>query len=116
MRPNLVDKYILKPVIPQNIKENIKENISEIIRNSIVVPEFDNQSITILINLAFVITITLIILWLYNLYIDRKNTLITKIEEIFPTVSNIHPILQNPNNIVIPSNIEEVPENFNYIH
>ena len=63
------------------------------------------------INLAFVIILTLIILWLYNLYIDRKNTKLTEAKDIIPS-TYVHPILLEPTNNIIPSNIED---EFNYL-
>jgi hypothetical protein len=71
----------------------------------------------VVINLVFVVILTFICLWLYHLYVDRKDTdaVITKLEDIQPLVHNIHPILMNPNFEVIPSNVEDVPETFNYV-
>jgi len=69
------EKIVKIPEIKENNKVNSKVN-----------------SIGLLINLCFVTILTLICLWLYNLYIDRKDAKITKMEEI------------NFNN-VIPSNV-----------
>jgi len=111
MRPRLVDKLLLKPVIIQPELDLTPITIPQIPVPKIIIPEFDNKSISILINLFFVITLTLIILWLYHLYIDKQNILITDINDITPP-NNLQ---QQPNQPVIPSNIEDIPETFNYI-
>ena len=101
LRPRLVDSATLKPkiIIPTPLELIAKQ----IVEPKLELPNFGEannskaNSVSILINLFFVISLTFMILWLYHLYIDRKNTIITEIKDIIPSYEN--PILQQPNQI-----------------
>ena len=109
-RPRLVDISTLKPKPqPEIIIKEIPEPLPLPPSTESSAPKGGkNDIISLLINLGFVITLTLIVLWLYHLYIDRKNTIITELKDIE------HSGGPQPNQIVIPSNIE-ISENFNYL-
>ena len=108
-RPVLIDKSFLKPKI---IVDPIVIDTPSISFNYFI-PEMDNQSISILVNLAFFTILTFGALWIYHLYLDKLDTKITTVQELENQVYN-QPLIIN-NGPIIPSNLTDVPEQYNYI-
>ena len=106
MKPNLIDRTKLKPKIKKEIEIYEVPNVDTIV-SSIKIPEMDNKSMNTIINVFIFILLFGILVWLYIIYIDRKDTKITPLLEIESNSYQI-PILArgDPNNLS-----ETVPEN-----
>ena len=84
-RPVLIDKSFLKPKI---IVDPIVIDIPSISFNYFK-PEMDNQSISILVNLAFFTILTFGALWIYHLYLDKLDTKIDKLADAIVAIARI---------------------------
>ena len=122
-RPVLIDKSLLKPKITTDLTVNptspsTKPSVVDVTNTPYISfnyfkPEMDNQSISILVNLTFFTILTFGGLWIYNLYLDRLDTKITTVQELGNQTFN-QPLIIN-NGPIIPSNLTDVPEEYNYI-
>ena len=133
-RPVLIDKSLLKPKITTDltvnptapstkpealfVKQYTTPSVVDVTNTPYISfkyfkPEMDNQSISILVNLTFFTILTFGGLWIYNLYLDRLDTKITTVQELGNQTFN-QPLIIN-NGPIIPSNLTDVPEEYNYI-
>jgi len=105
-RPRLINKPKPTPIPEPQVPQVPQVPLGDISKGN---------SLSTIINLAFVVIFTLTVLWLYGIYIDRKNTLMTDMRDVITTDGDIHPILQEQPAIVIPSNVADVPETFGFV-
>ena len=89
-RPRLVDIATLKPKIVNIIpKPEIETPFINTEVKEIGISINPPSGVSIIINLLFIISLTFMILWLYHLYIDRKNTIITEVKDIQPSYESV---------------------------
>ena len=107
MKPNLIDKKKLKPKVEKEIIKTYEFPDMDTIVSSIKIPEMDNKSMNIIMNVFIFILLVGISMWLYIIYVDRKDTKITPLLEIESNTYQVPIIARgDPNNLS-----ETVPEN-----